>query len=453
VTSPVALALTFLLVAANGFFVAAEFAIVKVRPTRLRELVAQDDRREKATLDVVDHLDVYLSACQLGITLASLALGWIGEEAFDGLLAPLLSGLGPWSSTAAHAIAAATSFVIITFLHTVLGELAPKSLAIQKTEAIALWVALPLRVFYIVMFPVIWTLNQASWLALRVLRLHRSTEEPSSPEEMRMVLSTVAMDAGTRRVMDRLFDYAHRVMKQVMTLRRDVVALDANAAWADSVAVVVAHQYSRYPLIEKVAGGERLLGYVHLKDIVAALAAPARAGDMRALVREPLRVREETPVEEVRRELQRRRVHMAVVLGARDAFVGIATLEDLLEEFVGEIQDEQDVDEVPPIRKRPDGRFDADGRVTLDVAAREVGLRVPDVTAADETIASYFAAQLGGALEPGASFVRDGFRLRALSVRDGRVARVAGEPVPPSVPPAPPDRAEREEHPHAPPHL
>ena len=428
--SSVALLASLALVLINAFFVASEFAIVKIRPSRLEQLAARGQRRARVALGISRRLDAYLSANQLGITLASLGLGWIGEPAFAGLLKPLFASFGSWSVPTAHAVAVIASFAAITFLHTVLGELAPKSLAIQRTEPVALWTAAPLRVFYVGMFPLIWTLNTASWLVLRMFGLRRASEVEMlhSPEELRLILQRVALEPGARRVIDRLFDYTHRVARHVMTLRRDVVVLDAGRSWDENLAVALAHQYTRYPL---VAGEtDRVLGYMHLKDIVAALGSNRRPGSMRELVREPIYASEETPLEQLRREFLRRRIHLAVITGARQTFAGIVTLEDLLEEFVGEIQDEQDVDEVPPMVRERDGSFAVDGRVTLDVAARELGLLLPAVPAGVETLGGYVGAKLGELAQPGQSIVRGGFRLTVLELRDGRVQRLRGEPLP-----------------------
>ena len=425
----VAILASLALVLANAFFVASEFAIIKIRLSRLEQLAAQGHRRARVALGISRRLDAYLSANQLGITLASLGLGWIGEPAFAGLLQSLFASFGAWSVPTAHAVAVIASFAAITLLHTVLGELVPKSLAIQRTEPVALCTATPLRVFYVVMFPLIWALNTASWLVLRMFGLQRACEIEMlhSPEELRLILQRVELESGPRRVIDRLFDYTHRVAQHVMTLRRDVVVLDAGRSWDDNLAIALAHQYTRYPL---VAGEtDHVLGYVHLKDIVAVLGAHRRPGSMRELIREPIYASEETPLERLRREFLRRRIHLAVITGAQQSFAGIVTLEDLLEEFVGEIQDEQDVDEVPPIVREQDGSFAADGRVTLDVAARELGLLLPAAPAGVETLGGYVRAQLGEPAQPGQSVLCDGFRLTVLEMRDGRVRRLRGEPL------------------------
>jgi CBS domain containing-hemolysin-like protein len=213
-----------------------------------------------------------------------------------------------------------------------------------------------------------------------------------------------------------------------MTLRRDVVVLDAERSWDENLTVAFARQYTRYPLVE--GESDRVLGYVHLKDMVGALRSSHPPGSMRELVREPIYASEETPLEQLRRGFLRRRTHLAVIRGPGRPFAGIVTLEDLLEEFVGEIQDEQDTDETPPIVRQRGGRFEVDGRLTLDVAARELGLVLPDPPPHVETLGGYMASQLGALSRPRASIVRGGFRLTVLEVGDGQVRRLCGEPVP-----------------------
>ncbi|MBI5536500.1 MAG: HlyC/CorC family transporter [Deltaproteobacteria bacterium] len=436
----VAMLVSVALVIANAFFVASEFALVKMRPSRLEQLAAKGHRRARLALRISRRLDAYLSANQLGITLASLALGWIGEPAFAELLKPLFASLGPWSVATAHAVAVIVSLAAITFLHTVLGELVPKSLAIQRTEAVALWTAAPLRVFYLLMFPVIWVLNTASWLVLRMFGLRRTKELEvlHSPEELRLILQHVKLDPGAWRVMDRLFDYTHGIARHVMTLRRDIVVLDARRSWEDNLAVALGQQYTRYPVIDGEA--DRVLGYVHLKDIVNVLGLNRRHRSMRELVREPIFASEETSLEQLRREFMRRRIHLAVIRGADESFIGIVTLEDLLEEFVGEIQDEQDAGEVPPIVSGRDGSYEVDGRLTIDVAARELGLHLPEVPRGVDTVGAYVTASIVGPLQAGAAMTCGSFRLIVLEAGDGIIRRLRVEPVlePPIADPAPP---------------
>jgi CBS domain containing-hemolysin-like protein len=427
-----ALLLAALMVLANAFFVASEFAIVKIRPTRVKELVSGGSRRAWILSGITRRLDKYLSANQLGITLASLGLGWVGEPALAHIVEPHLDWLGPAASITAHSLALSISFALITFFHTVLGELAPKSLALQRTEPVALWTAAPLRAFYIAAYPVIWGLTAAANLCLRLVRLHPASgaEMLHSSDELRLVLQHVELDQGARRLIDRVFDYTHRVARHVMTLRRDVVVLEQGRTWRENIDIALANQFTRYPLVEP--GTNKVLGYIHIKDMMAALASGHEPERMRELAREPIYCSEETPSEWLRREFQRRRVHMSIVLGPGDAFVGVVTLEDLLEEFVGEIQDEQDVGEIQPIVHGAEGRFEVDGRLTLDVAERELGIVLPAMPPEIETLGAYVQSHLAPPLRPGRTIEIGGFRFTTIEIRDGRIRRLRGEPLAPS---------------------
>ncbi len=427
-STSLALILTGLLVLANAFFVASEFAIVKIRPTRVRELVKDGGRRAQVVSSILGRLDAYLSASQLGITFASLGLGWIGEPTLARLLEGPLEPFGAWTGLASRTVAFVLSFMAITFLHTTIGEQVPKVLALQKAEPLALWTAIPLRAFYRLAFPLIWLLNSASNLVVRLLGLNPATEAEMlhSPNELRLVLQHVKLEPGARRLIDRVFDYTHRVARHVMTLRRDVVSLTYGAPFEDNLKVALSNQYTRYPLVDPAT--DQVMGYVHLKDIVAALASARRPKRMREIARQPIYVSEETRLEWLRREFQRRHVHIAVVVGAGDKFVGIVTMEDLLEEFLGEIQDEQDVGEIPPIVRMPEGRFEAEGRLTLDVASRELGLELGPDRPEIETLGAYMEAKLGRPPLPGDFIEVAGFRLVAGEIRDGHIRRVRGEP-------------------------
>lgn len=429
-----ALLLTAVIVLTNAFFVAAEFAFVKIRPTRLQQLARDGSRRARLLLGITRQLPAYLSASQLGITVASLSLGWLGEPAFASLLHPFLQRAA-LSERTLHTLAATVSLIVITFLHTVLGELAPKAVAIQLTEPVALWAVVPFRVFYAVTYPIIWMLKGAAALVLKILRLPPASEAEMlhSPEELRLVLQHVKLDPGARRLIDRVFDYTHRLARHVMTLRRDVVTLEAGRAFDDNLRIAVANQYTRYPLIEPTT--DRVVGYVHLKDIVSALASSNRPERMRELVREPIYASEDTRLEWLRREFQRRRVHIAIILGAGHTFTGIVTLEDLVEEVLGEIQDEQDAGEIPPIRRNDDGSFDVDGRLTLDVAARDLGIEFPKVPPEVETLGGFVITQLPELPVPGDEVSVAGYRFTVLDVRDRRVRRVKATPLPAVEPP------------------
>jgi CBS domain containing-hemolysin-like protein len=431
----VALILSAAVVIANGFFVAFEFAVVKVRPTRLQQLANQGKRSARLLLGMTKQINDYLSTCQIGITVASLVLGWLGEPAVAKLMRPLFEDRLQLQPGTVHTLSVTIGLGIITLVHTVVGELTPKALALQKAEQLAMWLVVPFRIFYFITAPLTWTLRSASNLVLRVLGLPAVSEAEMlhSPEELRLVLQHVQLDPGARRLIDRVFDYTHRIARHVMTMRRDVVVLEAGQPFEHNLQIALANQYTRYPLVEPES--DRVLGYVHLKDIVAALASGRRPDRMRELMREPIYASEETRLEWLRREFQRRRVHIAVILGPGHAFTGIVTLEDLLEEFVGEIQDEQDLEEIPPLVRAPDGSFEADGRLTLDVARREMGLDLPPLPPDVETLAGYILTQLAEVPVPGDTVTAAGYRFTILEVRDRRIRRLGAKRV--TAPPLP----------------
>jgi len=277
-------------------------------------------------------------------------------------------------------------------------------------------------------------LKAAAGLVLRILRLPPASEAEMlhSPDELRLVIQHVPLDPGARRLIDRVFDYTHRVARHVMMLRRDVVTLTAGVPFDDNLRIALANQYTRYPLVEP--GTDRVVGYIHLKDIVSALASGKRPAFMRELVREPIYASEDTRLEFLRREFQRRRVHIAIILGPGHTFVGIVTLEDLLEEVMGEIQDEQDTEEIPPIVRSSDGSIDIDGRLTLDVATRELGMVFPTVPPEVETLGGFLITQLSELPVPGDVITAAGFRFTVLAVRDRRIRRLHAVPVPPAEP-------------------
>jgi CBS domain containing-hemolysin-like protein len=425
----IAIVVTVVIVLANAFFVASEFAFVKIRQTRVEQLANQGRHRAKQLLGITTRINDYLSASQLGITVASLMLGWLGEPAVSKLIAPFFTRHFDLHPATVHTIAATISLSIITFLHTVLGELAPKALAIRLTEPVALWSALPFRIFYLVTTPLTWALRNSSALVLRALRLPPASEAEMlhSPDELRLVLQHVELDPGARRLIDRVFDYTQRIARHVMVVRRDVVVLVAGRPFEDNLRIALANQYTRYPLVEPES--DRVVGYVHLKDIVSALASGKPPQRMRELMREPIYASEDTRLEWLRREFQRRRVHIAVILGPGHAFTGIVTLEDLLEEFVGEIQDEQDHEEIPPLTRTPDGAFEADGRLTLDVAKRDMGLKLPPLPPDVETLGGYILTKLAEVPVPGDTVEAAGYRFTILEVRERRIRRIKAVPL------------------------
>lgn len=353
-----------LLVLLNGFFVAAEFALVKIRDTQLEDLVSKGHRRAKAARRIVRNLDAALSSTQLGITLASLGLGWVGKPVFASLLAPVLRYFNV-DPAQADWIAFAFGFTVITFLHIVAGELAPKSLAIQKPLGTSLWVAQPLQWFYVVFYPLIWALNHAAFWLLRRFGLQPVSEGElaHSEEEIRLLLTetrrhtrgpTLGQDIALNA-----FGLRQRRAREVMRPRHEIVGLDTQASLSECLALAQRTRYSRFPLCE---GGDldKTLGVVNAKDIVA-LRHEAQCGrDLAKAARKIVFVPETARLETLLGLFLQRKLHFALVVDEYGGTVGLVTLENVLEELVGPIEDEFDQEE-PLIRQTGEQAWELNG--------------------------------------------------------------------------------------------
>ncbi len=343
-----------LLVLLNGFFVAAEFALVKIRDTQLETLVSEGHRRAKVARRIVRNLDAALSATQLGITLASLGLGWVGKPVFAALLAPVLKYFN-FDLAQADWLAFAVGFTLITFLHIVVGGLAPKSLAIQKPLPTSLWVAQPLNWFYKLFYPAIWLLNHAAFWLLRRCGLQPVSESElvHSEEEIRLIIgqSRRHTNGPTLRqdIALNAFALRHRHAREVMRPRNEIVGLDTKASIGECLALAQRTRYSRFPLCE---GGDvdKTLGVINAKDIVA-LRHEAKCGrDLAIAAREIIFVPETARLEKLLSLFLQRKLHFALVVDEYGGTVGLVTLENVLEELVGPIEDEFDQEE--PLARR-----------------------------------------------------------------------------------------------------
>jgi magnesium and cobalt exporter, CNNM family len=341
-----------LLVAANAFFVSAEFALVAARRTRIEALIRRGDSKARVVRQAIQSLDRYISGTQLGITLASLGLGWIGEPALAGLFARGFGGLPePLDAIATHGVAAAVAFIVITFLHIVLGELAPKALALRHPERTSRWVAGPLILFTTATNPFIWLLNGAANAILRLFGARAPTEREAvhSPEEIMMLVEqtrqTGRLDAQDARMIRGVFEFSEKRAREVMTPRTDMVALPADLSLEAAADRVAEAGRSRYPVYGESL--DDIVGVVHAKDILAGLRA-GRHGPLRTMVRPPFFVPGTREVEDVLTDMKRQKVHLAIVLDEYGGTAGLVTMEDLLEEIVGQIYDEYDRPEPPP---------------------------------------------------------------------------------------------------------
>ena len=392
--------LALLFVAANGFFVAAEFAIVKVRPTQLAEL-AQGSARARMARRMTKHLDAYLSATQLGITLASLALGWIGEPAFARMIEPLFAGAGPAASAYAHSVATTVAFTIISVLHIVLGELAPKSLAIQKPVLTSLWVAHLLHAFYVIAFPAIWLLNGIARFILRMvgIRPAHELELAHSPEELRMILASSekagVLSEENREIIEGVFQFSRRTARQIMVPRTDVHFLDIRKPIQESLESIRLTRHTRYPLCE--GSLDQTIGLIHVKDLfLAQLRGPGRP--LIELKRDVLFVPENSTVEALLSQFIEHKTHMAVVLDEYGGASGIVSLENITEELFGQIQDEFDR-ERPEIEPLGNGRYRVRGDYLIEDLADRLKMDLGEP--AEETIGGYVQARLEREVQPG----------------------------------------------------
>lgn len=330
----------------NAFFVLAEFAIVKVRSTRLEELARKGHRRAKLAQFTVKHLDEYLSAIQLGITMASLGLGWVGEPALAHLIAPLFSLFHiPLSSAVSYSISVTIAFIIITWMHVVIGELMPKNLALRMPEKSALIVSVPLHIFYRLTYIPMWILNESANLFLRIIGFRSSEGELAhSEEEMRMILGQSQeqgkLSLGRLMMFENLFDFGHTIVKEIMTPRGSIAFISHNRSWKENLAVIKQKKLSRYPLCKM--GPDDITGLIHYKDIALENLLGEKGPHLDAIRRNIHSILEATPVEKLLREFQEKRLQMAIVKNYDGKVMGLVTIEDILEELVGEIRDEFD---------------------------------------------------------------------------------------------------------------
>jgi CBS domain containing-hemolysin-like protein len=413
------LALAF--IAANGFFVATEFALIKVRPTQLAGLAAEGSSRAKIARRIAKRLDTYLSATQLGVTLASLALGWVGEPAFERLIEPHLRWLGEFSAGISHSIAAIIAFVLISALHIIFGELGPKYIAIDKPLATSLWTAHLLRGFYIVMYPAIWLLNRGSNLILGAIGIRPATETEvaHSQEELRLIL-TRSEKAGVlseenREIIEGVFQFSKRTARQIMVPRTDVVILSTTKSIAENLEVIRVTRHTRYPLCDGTL--DQTIGLIHVKDLLLAqLKGPGRP--LTELKREVLFVPENSTVEALLSQFIEHKTHMAVVLDEYGGASGIVSLENITEELFGQIQDEFDR-ERPEIEPLGNGRYRVRGDYLIeDLADR---LKVDVGEPAEETIGGYVQARIEREVAPGDECELGDLKIRVLEAERFRV--------------------------------
>lgn len=426
------------LVAANGFFVAAEFSLVAVRRSRVIELVNAGRHNASALKRAVDNLDANLAATQLGITISSLALGWIGEPALAHLIEPWLSALpGTLATVGSHAIAVAISFIIITTLHIVLGELAPKSLALQRSEGTALWVVRPLGLFLFVLRPAIVSLNGLGNLVLRLCGLRPGTGEDSlhSAEELKLLVQASQqagiLQQGQQEVVERVLNIGNRRIADIMTPRRDVDWIDADDSPEETLRIIRECRHEQ--LLVGRGSIDEPLGMVLKKDLLDQ-ALDGNAVDPMAVIRDPVVVHDATPIFRVLDRFKKAPVRLAIVIDEYGGLEGIVTQSDLLGAIAGDLPDMEG--EEPDITEREDGSLLIDGMMPAHDAFASLGLRADAANGDFHTIAGFALSQLEHLPVAGETFDYEGWRFEIVDMDGKRIDKLLARPLALRSPPA-----------------
>jgi CBS domain containing-hemolysin-like protein len=409
------------LVLLNGFFVAAEFALVKVRPTQIETEAAAGGRRARIARAMLKHLDAYLSATQLGITLSSLALGWIGEPAFAGIVQPLVQPLAGDNPPLVHSISITLSFLTITILHIVLGEQAPKTIAIRRAEGTSLLIAWPLLIFYKITYPAIWLLNRAANSLLKLIGVAPAGEGELAHDEgeLRLLLSSHRagrLPSQKRELLDNVFELSHRVARQIMLPRQDVVYLSTTQTLAENLRLARRSGHTRFPLCD--GDLDHVVGLIHIKDLFHRDRLPE---NLREIARDIALVPETLELDRLLKRMRTERFHLAAVLDEYGGVSGIVTLENVLEEIVGTIQDEFDV-EKPELLERGEGVYQVSGGMLVEDLESALGLELSPRD--EDTIGGVVLSELGRNPQVGDRVMLGPAAIEVLEVQLNRVRTV-----------------------------
>ncbi|MGB3487503.1 MAG: hemolysin family protein [Xanthobacteraceae bacterium] len=421
-----------LLLAANAFFVAAEFALVKSRGYRVKTMVEQNRFGARKLRDIMGNVEAYLACCQLGITMASLGLGWVGEPTVAALLAPLLLPLG-LSESALHFTSFLAGFLIFSSLHIVIGEQVPKTLAIRKPEPVSQWIVYPLYASYLLFYPLNWLLNNAARTILSALRVKEvSHHEVLTGAELEGLVGESAehggIESGEAEYIQNVFRFGDLTVADVMVHRTAMVMVNADLPPEELVREVLASEYTRIPLWRDKP--ENIIGVLHAKDLLRAIRTSdgdTSKIDASAIALPPWFVPEMRPVSEQLKAFRRRKTHFALVVDEYGEVEGMVTLEDILEEIVGDISDEHD-EAVAGVRVQPDGSVVVDGSVPIRDLNRAMDWHLPDEEAT--TVAGLVIHEARSIPERGQGFTFHGFRFRVLRRERNRITMLRIGPLP-----------------------
>ncbi|MGG4169957.1 hemolysin family protein [Rossellomorea vietnamensis] len=389
------LLLIVLLIGLTAFFVASEFAIVKVRGSRIDQLVSEGNQTAVAAKRVISHLDEYLSACQLGITITSLGLGWLGEPTIETLLHPAFEKID-LNPSISSIISFALAFSVITFLHVVIGELAPKTFAIQKAERITLLFAKPLIWFYRIAYPFIWTLNSSARVFTGMFGLKPASEHEiaHSEEELRIILSdsykSGEINSSEFKYVNKIFEFDERIAKEIMVPRTNIVTLSAESTIDEVLSVIKEERYTRYPVVD--GDKDNILGVVNVKELLTTLVNhKSEHEDVTSFIKPVIRVIETIPIKALLVKLQKERAPMAVLIDEYGGTAGLVTVEDIIEEIVGEIRDEFDIDEIPEVQKIKEDHYIFDAVMLIEDVNDLLGISIEEEEV--DTIGGWFLTQ------------------------------------------------------------
>ncbi|MGG4488426.1 hemolysin family protein [Metabacillus idriensis] len=416
-----------ILIALTAFFVASEFAIVKIRSSRLDQLIAEGKKGAVAAKKVTTHLDEYLSACQLGITVTALGLGWLGEPTVERLLRPVFDNF-EINESLSHVLTFGIAFASVTFLHVVIGELAPKTVAIQKAEAVTLLFATPLIWFYRIMFPFIWVLNGSARVITGLFGLKPASEHElaHTEEELRIILSesyeSGEINQSELKYMNKIFEFDDRVAKEIMVPRTEIVAASVEKSFQDNLETMSMEKYTRYPVVN--GDKDHVLGMINLKeiftDIFSLSEEERKKSTIDKYIRPVIQVIESIPIHDLLIKMQKERVHMAILVDEYGGTAGLVTVEDIIEEIVGEIRDEFDQDEVPEVQKKGEGHYLLDGKVLIYEVNNLLGLDIDDTDV--DTIGGWMLTE-NIDIQQGESIILDGYEFFAKEM-EGHLIRV-----------------------------
>lgn len=418
-----------LLLAINAFFVAAEFALVKAKSFRINLLADKGSKTALLTQRIQDNLESYLAACQLGITMASLGLGWVGEPVVAALLEPIFQTIGV-PEQLLHPISFILGFLIFSSLHIVVGEQVPKTLAIRKAEPVSMWTAYPLHWFYLLAYPLNWLLNKASGSILALFNVQEETHsDVLSDDEIRGIIDTSEkhgdLTSDKAVMLQNMFEFDTHKVEQIMLPQNKVDGLDLQLPWEENLKIIRDTQHSRFPVFD--GDPDNPIGILLIKDLYNTLIVNEGKPDPMTIIKENLReallVPETQPITKLLESMRGKRSHMALVMDEYGSFSGIVTMEDMLEEIVGDIADEMDIDEPDAPARWVSDHWETDGLVSMMDLERVINVDFPDEIDAN-TITGLFMNHLSRMPRSGDEIEQSDLRFLALDVQNNRVGKV-----------------------------